>query len=191
MPPDHPFPAGVDDAVAVYKAVIEETDPRRIAVEGISAGANIFLSLMLRIKQEGLPMPGAISPNTPVADLTWEGDSFHTNEWVDNVIPTTHGYLENVAKLYSGEHERTDPFISPAYGDFHVFPPGIMTTGTRDILLSSTIAVHRKLRRAGINAELNVYEGQSHSQYSFAPSCPTTKEIYKDISAFFDKHLQE
>ena len=190
MPPDHPFPAGVTDALEVYKAVIGETDPQRVAVEGVSAGANILLSLMLRIREEGLPMPGAISPNTPVADLTWNGDSFSTNEWVDNVLATTRGYLDSVAELYSAGHHRTDPFISPAYGDFHGFPPGIMITGTRDILLSSTIAVHRKLRRAGIDAELNVYEGQSHSQYSFAPSSPTTKEIYQEISLFFDKHLK-
>jgi epsilon-lactone hydrolase len=191
MPPDHPFPAAVDDALAVYRVVIAGTDPRCIAVEGGSAGGNILLSLMLRIKQEGLPMPAAIAPNTPEADLTWNGDSFHTNEWADNVLVTpTRGYLDGGAKLYAAGHDLTDPFISPAYGDFHGFPPGIMVTGTRDLLLSPTIMVHRKLRRAGIDAELHVYEGQSHSQYLFAPRSETTREIYGDIARFFDKYLK-
>lgn len=189
MPPDHPFPAAVDDALAVYKAVIAQTDPKNIAIEGVSAGANILLSLMLRIKEEGLPMPAAISPNTPGADLTWNGDSFHTNEWVDNVIPTTSGYLESVAQLYAGGRDLADPLISPLYGDFDGFPPAVLVSGTRDILLSSTIKVHRKLRQAGVDARLHVYEGQSHSQYSFAPTAPTTREIYGEISTFFDAYL--
>lgn len=189
MPPDHPFPAAVDDALAVYKAVIADTDPRRIAVEGTSAGGNILLSLMLRIKQEGLPMPAAISPNTPGADLTWNGDSFHLNEWVDNVITTTHGYLAGIRRLYAAGHDLSDPFLSPLYGDYHGFPPGILVTGTRDFLLSTTIKVHRKLRQAGLDAQLHVYEGQSHAQFLFNPLSATTREIYKEISLFFDKYL--
>ena len=69
------------------------------------------------------------------------------------------------------------------------FPPAILTSGTRDLFLSNTVRVHRKLRRAGVEAELNVYEGMSHAQYQIDPSVPETKEAFTDIARFFDRHL--
>jgi len=73
--------------------------------------------------------------------------------------------------------------------NLRAFPPGVLVTETRDFLLSTTIKVHRKLRQAGLDAQLHVYEGQSHSQYLFNPLSATTREIYKEISLFFDKYL--
>jgi acetyl esterase/lipase len=71
----------------------------------------------------------------------------------------------------------------------HGFPPAILTTGTRDLLLSNTVRVHRKLRQAGVDAQLQVFEGQSHAQYQFNDQAPETKEAFGEITAFFDKHL--
>jgi epsilon-lactone hydrolase len=71
----------------------------------------------------------------------------------------------------------------------HGFPPAILTTGTRDLLLSNTVRVHRKLRQAGVDAQLQVFEGQSHAQYMFNDQAPETKEAFGEITAFFDKHL--
>ena len=82
-----------------------------------------------------------------------------------------------------------DPLISPIYGDMHGFPPAILTTGTRDLLLSNTVRTHRKLRRAGVEADLNVYEGQSHAQYGRGDNIPETREAFGEIAAFFAKHL--
>ncbi|MGK2911802.1 MAG: alpha/beta fold hydrolase [Sphingobium sp.] len=189
MPPDHPFPAAVDDALAVYKAVITKTAPRRIAVNGVSAGSNVLLALMLRLKEERLPMPGAIAPGSPAADLTKTGDSFYTNEWVDNVLVSYDAYFVNVAKLYANGRDLKDPLLSPVYGDLHGFPPTILTTGTRDLFLSSTVRLHRKLRQAGVVAELQLFEGISHSQYLSNPQAPITKEANQEITSFFDAHL--
>ena len=75
------------------------------------------------------------------------------------------------------------------YGDMHGFPPAILTTGTRDLLLSSTVRVHRKLRQAGVEARLQVFEGQSHAQFLFDPSAPETKEAFEEIAQFFNTHL--
>ena len=82
-----------------------------------------------------------------------------------------------------------DPYLSPIYGDFHGFPPTILTTGTRDLFLSNTIRTHRELRRAGVEADLNVYEGQSHAQFDDDPDAPETKEAISEIANFFEKHL--
>ena len=81
--------------------------------------------------------------------------------------------------------------LSPVYGDMRGFPPAILTTGTRDLLLSNTVRVHRKLREAGVEAVLQVFEGQSHAQYYRDVGAPETKEAFTEIARFFDKHLRK
>ena len=88
-----------------------------------------------------------------------------------------------MAKLYANGHDLKDPLLSPVYGDMHGFPPAILTTGTRDLLLSNTVRVHRKLRQAGVEAELEVYEGQSHAQYMRDGNAPETKEAFRKSPA--------
>ena len=189
MPPDAPYPAAMDDAMAGYKAVLATTDPAHLAVVGTSTGGGMTLALMLRCKAEGVPLPAAIAPGTPWADLTETGDSYKTNEWVDNVLVSYSGYLSHAAALYANGHDMRDPQLSPIYGDFHGLPPAILTTGTRDLFLSNTVRTHRKLREAGVEAELEVFEGYSHAQYLFDADAPETKEMFGEVTAFFDKHL--
>jgi monoterpene epsilon-lactone hydrolase len=189
MPPEAYFPGALDDAMTVYKAALKTTDPRNIAVFGTSAGGALTLQMMLRAKQEGLPMAGAIAPGTPMSDATKTGDSFYANEMVDNVLVSPDGFCHAATVVYAHGHDLADPLISPVYGDMHGFPPAILTTGTRDLLLSNTVRVHRKLRQAGVDAQLQVFEGQSHAQYQFNDQAPETKEAFGEISAFFDKHL--
>src|SRR5271156_3005105 len=186
MPPKYPYPAAMDDAMAVYKALLATTDPKHIAVFGTSTGGGMTLALMLRAKQEGWPLPAAIAPGTPWSDLTETGDSYKTNEWLDNVLVSYSGYLSHAAALYANGHDMKDPQLSPIYGDFHGFPPAILTTGTRDLFLSNTVRTHRKLREAGVEAYLQVFEGFSHAQYLFDPTAPETKEAFEEITAFFD-----
>jgi acetyl esterase/lipase len=189
MPPDGYFPTALDDAMTVYKAALKTTDPKNIAVFGTSAGGALTLEMMLRAKHEGLPMPGAIAPGTPMADVTKTGDTFYTNEKVDNVLVSRDGFCDAGTKVYAHGHDLRDPLLSPVYGDMHGFPPAILSTGTRDLLLSNTVRVHRKLREAGVDAQLEVYEGQSHAQYQRDDRVPETKEAFGEITAFFDKHL--
>ena len=189
MPPDAPYPAAMDDAMAGYKAVPASTDPAHVAVVGTSTGGGMTLALMLRAKAEGVKLPAAMAPGTPWADLTETGDSYKTNEWVDNVLVSYSGYLSHAVALYANGHDLHDPQLSPIYGDFHGLPPAILTTGTRDLFLSNTVRTHRKLREAGVDAELQVFEGYSHAQYLFDVDAPETKEMFGEVTAFFDKHL--
>ena len=189
MPPVAYFPGALDDAMAVYKAVLKTTAPQNIAVFGTSAGGALTLEMMLRAKQDGLPMPAAIAAGTPMSDATKTGDSFYTNELVDNVLVSRDGFCDAATKVYAHGHDLADPLISPVYGDMHGFPPTILTTGTRDLLLSNTVRVHRKLRQAGVDAQLEVYEGQSHAQYGANDRAPETKEAFDEITLFFDKYL--
>ena len=189
MPPDHPFPAALDDAITVWKDVVKTNDPKKMGIFGSSTGGGLTLAMILRAKAEELPLPAAIAPGTPWADLTETGDSYRTNEWIDNILVTWNGWLGDAAKLYAGDHDLKDPYLSPIYGDFKGFPPTILTTGTRDLFLSNTVRTHRKLRQAKVKADLNVYEGQSHAQFMDDPSIPEVQEAFSDIAAFFDKQL--
>jgi monoterpene epsilon-lactone hydrolase len=189
MPPEAYFPAALDDAMTVYKAALETSDPKNVAVFGTSAGGALVLEMMLQAKQLGLPMPGAIAPGTPMSDVTKTGDTFYTNDMVDNVLVSRDGFCAAATTVYAHGHDLKDPLLSPVYGDMHGFPPAILTSGTRDLLLSNTVRVHRKLRRAGVEAQLEVYEGQSHAQYQSDDRVPETREAFGEITAFFDKHL--
>jgi monoterpene epsilon-lactone hydrolase len=191
MPPEAYFPAALDDAMAVYKAVIEKTDPKQVGLIGTSAGGALVLEMGLRAKQLGLPMPGAMASGTPMSDSTKTGDSFYTNAKLDNVLVSTEGFCDAAAAFYANGHDMKDPLISPVYGDMAGFPPTILTSGTRDLLLSNTVRVHRKLRNLGIDSFLQVYEGQSHAQYGRDDRIPEVREAFGEISDFFDKHLKK
>jgi acetyl esterase/lipase len=158
-------------------------------VLGTSAGGALTLELVLRARELGLPLPGAIAPGTPMADLTKTGDSFHTNAMVDNVLVSPDGRCDAAAAFYANGHDLGDPLLSPINGDLHHFPPAILTTGTRDLLLSNTVRVHRKLRASGVEAELEVFEGQSHAAYLRDDTAPETQEAFREIAGFFDRHL--
>jgi acetyl esterase/lipase len=189
MPPEGYFPAALDDAMTVYKAALKMAEPKNMAVFGTSAGGALVLEMMLLMKQDGLPMPGAIAPGTPMSDVTKAGDTFYTNDMVDNVLVSRDGFCDAGTIVYAHGHDLKNPLLSPVYGNMHGFPPAILTTGTRDLLLSNTVRVHRKLREAGVDAQLQVYEGQSHAQYQQDDRVPETKEAFGEITAFFDKHL--
>src|SRR5205807_3313507 len=189
MPPEAYFPAALDDGIAVYKAVSKMTNPKNIAIFGSSAGGALTLEMILKAKQEGLPLPGAIAPGTPMSDVTKVGDTFVTNAMLDNVLVSPDGFCDAATKVYANGHDLKDPLLSPVYGDMQGFPPTILTSGTRDLLLSNTVRVHRKLRQAGVEAMLQVYEGQSHAQYYRDDTSPEAREAFEEIAGFFNKHL--
>ncbi len=189
MPPDFPYPAAMDDAMAVYRATLKTMKPKNIGLFGTSAGGNIVLEMVLRAKSEKLPLPGAIAPGTPWSDMTKTGDSYFTNEMTDNILVSYDGFWGAAAKLYANGRDLKDPQFSPVNGDMHGFPPTILTSGTRDLFLSNTVRVHRKMRLAGVEADLQVFEGQSHAQYNRDIHAPETIDYNNEVARFFDKHL--
>jgi epsilon-lactone hydrolase len=188
-PPDAPYPAALDDGMTVWKAALKMAEPRNMGIFGTSAGGALTLAMVLRAKQDKLPLPGAIASGTPMSDLTGVGDTFAANAMVDNVLVGFDGRCDKMARLYANGHDLKDPMLSPVYGDMHGFPPTILISGTRDLLLSNTVRVHRKLRQAGVRADLHVYEGQSHAQYMRDANAPETRETYEEMAKFFGEHL--
>ncbi|WP_231386755.1 alpha/beta hydrolase [Nocardia sp. BMG111209] len=184
MPPEHPFPAALDDCLTVYRRLLADRSPADIVVGGVSAGANLVAALILRARDEGLPLPAAAVLETIPADMSLTGDSLHTNRDVDITFV---GDLEPVVALYADGHDPLDPYLSPLYGDFTAgFPPTVLTTGTRDFLLSDTVRMHRRLLAAGITAELHVFEAAPHAM--FLGMAPEDHERGREIRAFAERH---
>lgn len=191
MAPDFPFPAAIDDSVSVYKGLLKHYPAPAIGVFGTSTGGGMTLALMLRLKTEHLPLPGAIVVGTPWTDMTKTGDSYFTNEGVDNVLVSYDGWLADAARVYANGHDLKDPLLSPVYGDVKGLPPTLLFTGTRDLFLSNTIRMHEKLRDAGGIADLIVFEGLSHAQYLMTDKAPETKKYFMESSQFFNKFLRK
>lgn len=182
MPPDHPYPAALDDCVSVYRALLAERDASRIVVVGGSAGGNLAAALVVRARDEGLPLPSAVVLNTPEVDLTESGDTFSTNLGVDTILSP----LRVVNELYAAGHDLAHPYLSPLFADLTGFPPTILTSGTRDLFLSNTVRMHRALRRAGVETELHVLEAAPHG--GFLGAAPEDAEIGAEIRRFIDRY---
>ncbi len=183
MPPDHPFPAALDDCVGAYRALLDELPSEQIVVGGSSAGGNLAAALVLRARDENLALPAGVVLLTPGVDLTASGDSFQTNRGLD---PLLSGGETTEFSLYAAGHPLTDPYISPLFGDFtKPFPPTILTTGTRDLLLSDTVRMHRALRAGGVTAELHVTEAGGHG--GFFGMAPEDDAVMAEVRRFVDQ----
>jgi len=185
MPPLHPFPAALDDLMAVYRKALDERDPLDLFVGGGSAGGNLAPAMLLRAKDEGLPMPAALVLLTPEVDLTESGDSFQTNLGIDPVL----GSVMDANLLYANGRDLDHPYVSPLYGDLRGFPPTYLETGTRDLLLSNTVLMHRRLRAAGVQAELHVGEAMSHGRFS--SDTPEGRELAEELARFLRRHTRQ
>lgn len=184
MPPDHPYPAALDDCLAAYRVLLRERAPEEIIVGGMSAGGNLCAALILRARDEGLPLPAAVVLNTPATDLTAAGDTWQTNVGLDIVLVAN---ATPAIQLYAGGHDVRDPYLSPLFGDLTKgYPPTILLSGTRDPLLSDTVRMHRALRAAGVPAELHVFEAAGHGM--FLGQAPEDREHAGEIRRFVDKH---
>lgn len=190
MPPRHPYPVPVDDVVAVYLDLLPRHRARSIVMGGSSAGGALTMLAVQRLLEEGMRVPGALFVGTPGSDLSGVGDSIHINEGVDRLIPEYGGLVEAMAECFANGIELTDPRISPIYGEFDGFPPSLLVSGVRDILLSNTVRTHTKLLEAGTEADLIVFEGMSHADYMVEFSSPAHQLLLTQLDQFCARHLQ-
>ncbi len=185
MPPNHPYPAALDDCMATYRHVLLHHAPEHIVIGGRSAGGNLAAALVLRARDEGLPLPAALVLLSPEVDLTESGDSFQVNRTVDVVLPNP---LMSINLLYADGADLSHPYLSPLFGDFtRGFPPTFLQSGTRDLFLSNTVRMHRALRQARIPAELHVFEAMPHGGFMGAPE---DAELAAQVAEFVRNHLR-
>ena len=183
-PPDHPFPAPLDDCLAVYKELLRNHAPNEILVSGESAGGNLAAALMHKVRDTGLPAPAALFLNTPATDLTGASDTLQTNQGVDVLLKV---YSRNNAELYAGGADIKHPYLSPLLGDLSKgFPPTYLRTGTRDLMLSDTVRMHAALRKAGVEADLYVCEAMPHA--GLGGRTPEDADARADTVRWLNKH---
>ena len=189
LAPEHPFPAGLDDAIAVYRELLKSYSPNHIAVYGTSAGAILTAELTVKLKQLGMPLPAATGVFSGLGDLGRAGDSiafFALNGFaghLDDPKPNGARDLE-----YVGTTPLNDPVLSPFYADHHGFPPTLFITSGRDLLLSGTTILHRAYLRDGVDAQLVVFEALAHAFWN-NPALPETREADEMMAAFLQRHL--
>ena len=181
MPPEQPYPAGLDDCVAAYRGLLDRYAPEKIVVGGQSAGGNLAAALVLRARDEGLPLPAALVLMTPELDLTESGDSFQTNLMVDVMLPKP---LMSTNLLYAAGQDLAHPYLSPLFGDFAKgFPATFLQAGTRDLFLSNAARMQRALRKANVPVELHIFEGMPHGGFMGAPE---DAELDAEVRRFVD-----
>jgi len=189
LAPENPFPAAVDDVIAVYKELLKTYDPRSIGIFGTSAGAILTCEVAVRLKQLGLPLPAALGAFSVLTDFSRPSDSRQI--FTLDGLP---GQLEPADPKrapddpYPGSTDRKDPVLSPLFADLKGMPPTLLVTSTRDLLLSDTAMFHRALLSAGNDAQLVVFEALPHAfWYHF--QLPETKECLELMAKFFDQKL--
>jgi epsilon-lactone hydrolase len=189
LAPENPFPAAVDDVVGVYKELLKTYQPDHIGIFGTSAGGILTAEVTVRLKQLGLPLPGALGLFTIRADFSRTGDSrqlFSLNGLSGDIAPSDPNRPQG--DEYTGKTDLRDPVLSPLFADLHGYPPSLLVTGTRDALLSGTAIFHRALLKAGVDAQLVVFEAMPHAfWYHF--QFPETRECLELMAKFFDQKL--
>lgn len=183
LAPEHPYPAAVDDALAVYRAAVETRDPSRIALFGTSAGAILALQLLVRIKAEGLPMPAAAGIFSGSGDLLRAGDC---EAYLPPLLPGK--TAPEVLADYVGTTDPRDPGLSPLFGDLSGLPPVLLMASTRDQMLSQTVILHLAMLKAGVAAELQIYEGMPHAFWSYLDA-PEVDDALGAQAAFLKRHV--
>jgi acetyl esterase/lipase len=188
LAPEHPFPAAVEDTVAVYKELLKRYRPQNIGLYGTSAGAILTAELAVKFRQLALPLPGALGIFSGHGDFSRTGDSqaIYALAGLSGSLkpPST----EPAPNPYVGNANTKDPVLSPLYANLAGFPPTLFITSTRDLLLSGTTILHRAFLRAGVDAQLVVFEALPHAFWNDA-QLPESKEAYGIMTDFFDKNL--
>jgi acetyl esterase/lipase len=189
LAPEHPFPAAVEDSIAVYKELLKTYKPEHIVIYGTSAGAILTGEVAVRLKQLGLPQPAALGIFSGFGDFANPGDSialYGLRGFSGHLDPPATGprdaeYLANV--------DPKDPVASPIYADLHGLPPSLFITSGRDLLLSGTANLHRAFLAAGVDARLVVFDALPHA-FWYDPKLPESIEANHMMADFFVRQME-
>jgi acetyl esterase/lipase len=187
LAPEHPFPAGVEDVIAVYKELLKTYKPSDIGIFGSSAGAGLTLQAAVRMKQLKMLLPAALGPFSAPASMADGGDSrsLYNTDGLRGYVPIPEGTLD---VEYVGKTDPRDPVLSPIYADLHDMPPTLFITSERDLLLSATSSLSRAFLRAGNLSQMIVFEGLPHCFWN-NNALPESREAWGYMADFFEREL--
>ncbi|HEY1902027.1 MAG TPA: alpha/beta hydrolase [Terracidiphilus sp.] len=190
LAPEHPFPAAVDDSVAVYKELLKTCKPNHIVIYGTSAGAILTAEVAAKLKQLGLPLPAALGIFSGMGDFARAGDSqslYALRGLTGHLDPPT---ADPHDPEYVAGTNAKDPVLSPIYSDLRGLPPTLFITSGRDMLLSGTVNLHRAYLNAGVDARLVVFDALPHA-FWYDPRLPEAQEANHMMADFFVKQLSK
>src|SRR5271169_1557513 len=183
LAPEHPFPAALEDAFTAYNWLLGQgTDPSRIAVMGDSAGGGLVFSLMLRLRDEGYPLPGAAVALSPWTDLALTGASLRVNAIYDPMLSADDPPLF-VNDYLAGADPRA-PYVSPLYGDPTGLPPTFIQVGSDEVLRDDAVRMADRMRAAGCQVELEIWPRMPHVWHVFVPLIPEARRAIERVGAF-------
>lgn len=190
LAPGARFPAALDDCERAYRALLDlGFDPRRIVLAGESAGGNLALGVLQRIRKAGLPMPCCAVPISPATELgrIHAPPSRAVKMHADPLLPIA--ALARVDELYAGDWDASDPELSPLYADYTGFPPLYLLASDNEVLLDDTVLLARRARAAGVPVKLDIWPVLPHAFPLFESVFPEVRQARKDIVAFIREHL--
>src|SRR5574341_230203 len=186
LAPEHPFPAALEDCLAVYHWLLKNgTSPKNIVIAGDSAGANLTLTTLMSLRDAGDPLPAAAVCISPMTDLLGTGESFRIKQ--DPALTLT--FALTMARHYAGSQDLHSPLLSPHYGDLRGLPPLLIQVGDDEILLSDATRLADNARAAGVDVNLVVWPGMWHVWHLFVPSLPEAQQAIKAISDFIRERI--
>jgi epsilon-lactone hydrolase len=189
LAPEHPFPAQLEDAVTAYRWLLDQGVPaQRIAAAGDSAGGNLATSLVLKLRDDGLPLPGAIVGLSPWYDMEHKGKTIESNAGTDALVQMA--VLQNMSMMFLGEHgSPKDPLANPLYADVAGLPPIYLTAGDHETLQDDTERFADKARTAGVQVTVHIEPGQQHVYPYMAGRAPEADSVIANIGAWLKPTL--
>jgi monoterpene epsilon-lactone hydrolase len=188
LAPAHPFPAAVEDASAAYRWLLKSgVDPGRIALAGDSAGAGLALATTLTLREDELPLPGAVVCLSPWVDLALTGDSMDTKAAADPIV--SREMLYGWGKLYLGDHDPRTPLASPLYAELQGLPPLLIQVGSTEVLLDDSRRLADRASAAGVDVALEIWPEMIHGWQNFGAILPEAREAIDHIGRFVRSHL--
>lgn len=187
LAPENPFPAAIDDAVAVYRALLESGyKPENIVISGDSAGGGLSMATLLQLRHAGDPMPAAAVLLSPFLDVTASGESATTRADKDPWFHVTD--MEVVARYYCPDESKwRDPLVSPVFANVSGLPPMLIQVGDDEILLSDSTRLAEKLKAAGIDVDIEIWPDMWHVFPMFVGKMPEARKAVKKIGRYIDE----
>ncbi len=187
LAPEHPFPAAVDDSLAVYRELLKSVSPKRIAVAGDSAGGGLTAALLLAVRDAGLPLPAAGICISPWTDMTSSGASYRERASVDPLVTMTG--LSRYRDAYLREADRRTAYASPGHADLKGLPPLLIQVGGDEILLDDARLLADNARAAKVETRLEVWPGMIHVWHWYFPMLDEGERANAAIAQFMRDHL--
>jgi acetyl esterase/lipase len=187
LAPEHPFPAALDDALALWAALAGGSGP--VVLAGDSAGGGLVASLLVAARDRGLPLPRAAALLSPWTDLVLDqSPSLQENEGKDHA--SSRAMLDEAAALYAGGRDRSDPLLSPVGADLRGLPPLLVQSGGIETLRDDGLRLAQAARAAGVDATFELWPGLWHVWHFDAPALPEAVEALERVGAFLARHLR-